>query len=120
MIIFFLGKLEGESTDFLSLVLMQHLVRESSAAELNPDFKSLTSSTTSTGAAETGAAADARLQQQRRPTSSTGSEAGDEEVVKKMIFLVGQTFLLHANGFKLYSAFCASVSKVQKIINPGE
>ncbi|CAG5121636.1 unnamed protein product, partial [Candidula unifasciata] len=37
---------------------------------------------------------------------------------KKVLFSVGGSFLYYANHFKVYSSFCASHSRSQKILNP--
>lgn len=37
---------------------------------------------------------------------------------RNILFSIGNSFLLHADKFKLYSTFCASHSKAQKILHP--
>ncbi|XP_045027574.1 protein still life, isoforms C/SIF type 2 isoform X7 [Daphnia magna] len=39
---------------------------------------------------------------------------------KNVLFAIGSAFLHHANHFKLYSSFCASHSKAQKVLLPNE
>ncbi|CAM1297612.1 TIAM1 (predicted) [Pycnogonum litorale] len=39
---------------------------------------------------------------------------------KDLLFNLGQIFLRYADRFKLYSSFCASHSKAQKVLHPGE
>ncbi|XP_059351584.1 protein still life, isoform SIF type 1-like isoform X3 [Daphnia carinata] len=39
---------------------------------------------------------------------------------KNVLFAIGSAFLQHANHFKLYSSFCASHSKAQKVLLPNE
>ncbi|XP_039294133.1 protein still life, isoform SIF type 1 [Nilaparvata lugens] len=40
--------------------------------------------------------------------------------VKNVLFSVGSAFLYYVNHFKLYSSFCASHSKAQKVLHPNE
>ncbi|XP_008182231.1 protein still life, isoform SIF type 1 isoform X4 [Acyrthosiphon pisum] len=42
------------------------------------------------------------------------------EQFKNILFSIGSAFLYYVNHFKLYSSFCASHSKAQKILNPNE
>ncbi|GBN97476.1 Protein still life, isoform SIF type 1, partial [Araneus ventricosus] len=37
-----------------------------------------------------------------------------------VLFALGNSFLYYADQFKLYSSFCASHSKAQKVLHPGE
>ncbi|XP_037874770.2 protein still life, isoforms C/SIF type 2 isoform X10 [Bombyx mori] len=39
---------------------------------------------------------------------------------KNVLFAVGNAFLYYVNHFKLYSSFCASHSKAQKVLHPNE
>jgi len=39
---------------------------------------------------------------------------------KNILFSVGSAFLYYVNHFKLYSSFCASHSKAQKVLHPNE
>ncbi|XP_028174874.1 protein still life, isoform SIF type 1 isoform X3 [Ostrinia furnacalis] len=39
---------------------------------------------------------------------------------KNILFAVGNAFLYYVNHFKLYSSFCASHSKAQKVLHPNE
>ncbi|KAG8196075.1 hypothetical protein JTE90_007815 [Oedothorax gibbosus] len=39
---------------------------------------------------------------------------------KNVLFALGNSFLYYADQFKLYSSFCASHSKAQKVLHPGE
>ncbi|CAG0896123.1 unnamed protein product [Cyprideis torosa] len=39
---------------------------------------------------------------------------------RTLLFSLGNVFLLHVRNFKLYSSFCASHSKAQRILHPGE
>ncbi|VVC99512.1 unnamed protein product, partial [Leptidea sinapis] len=39
---------------------------------------------------------------------------------KNVLFAVGSAFLYYVNHFKLYSSFCASHSKAQKVLHPNE
>ncbi|KAJ4438056.1 hypothetical protein ANN_13995 [Periplaneta americana] len=39
---------------------------------------------------------------------------------KNVLFSVGSAFLYYVNHFKLYSSFCASHSKAQKVLHPNE
>ncbi|CAG0889931.1 unnamed protein product [Darwinula stevensoni] len=39
---------------------------------------------------------------------------------KNVLFALGNAFLFHSKNFKLYSSFCASHSKAQKILHPHE
>ncbi|XP_025834842.1 protein still life, isoforms C/SIF type 2-like isoform X4 [Agrilus planipennis] len=39
---------------------------------------------------------------------------------KNMLFSIGSAFLYYVNHFKLYSSFCASHSKAQKVLHPNE
>ena len=39
---------------------------------------------------------------------------------QNVLFAIGSAFLQHANHFKLYSSFCASHSKAQKVLLPSE
>merc|ERR1740128_226406 len=39
---------------------------------------------------------------------------------KNILFAIGNAFLFHTNHFKLYSSFCASHSKAQKVLLPSE
>ena len=49
---------------------------------------------------------------------------GDDEIIffcpQNILFAVGSAFLFHANNFKLYSSFCASHSKAQKVLLPSK
>ena len=38
---------------------------------------------------------------------------------QRVLFSLGGSFLYYANHFKVYSSFCASHSRTQKILNPG-
>ena len=40
-------------------------------------------------------------------------------ILQRILFSLGGSFLHYANHFKLYSSFCASHSKAQKVLNPG-
>lgn len=37
-----------------------------------------------------------------------------------VLFSIGSAFLYYVNHFKLYSSFCASHSKAQKVLHPSE
>ncbi|XP_043212984.1 protein still life, isoforms C/SIF type 2-like isoform X3 [Amphibalanus amphitrite] len=39
---------------------------------------------------------------------------------KNVLFSIGNAFLYHTNSFKLYSSFCASHSRAQKVLHPSE
>uniref|UniRef100_A0A8W8JLZ7 T-lymphoma invasion and metastasis-inducing protein 2 n=1 Tax=Magallana gigas TaxID=29159 RepID=A0A8W8JLZ7_MAGGI len=39
--------------------------------------------------------------------------------LRRVLFSLGGSFLYYANHFKVYSSFCASHSRTQKILNPG-
>ena len=39
---------------------------------------------------------------------------------QRVLFSIGGSFLYYANHFKVYSSFCASHSRTQKILNPGK
>lgn len=39
---------------------------------------------------------------------------------KNVLFAIGSAFLYYVNHFKLYSSFCASHSKAQKVLHPNE
>ncbi|KAL5293086.1 TIAM1 family protein [Megaselia abdita] len=39
---------------------------------------------------------------------------------KNVLFAIGSAFLYYVNSFKLYSSFCASHSKAQKVLHPNE
>jgi len=39
---------------------------------------------------------------------------------KNILFSIGSSFLYYVNHFKLYSSFCASHSKAQKVLHPNE
>lgn len=39
---------------------------------------------------------------------------------QNVLFAVGNAFLYYVNHFKLYSSFCASHSKAQKVLHPSE
>jgi T-lymphoma invasion and metastasis-inducing protein 1 len=39
---------------------------------------------------------------------------------QNVLFAIGSAFLHHANHFKLYSSFCASHSKAQKVLLPSK
>ncbi|CAH1168966.1 unnamed protein product [Phyllotreta striolata] len=39
---------------------------------------------------------------------------------KNVLFAIGSSFLYYVNHFKLYSSFCASHSKAQKVLHPNE
>ncbi len=41
-------------------------------------------------------------------------------LLQRILFSLGGSFLHYANHFKLYSSFCASHSKAQKVLNPGK
>lgn len=40
--------------------------------------------------------------------------------LQNVLFAIGSAFLQHANHFKLYSSFCASHSKAQKVLLPSK
>lgn len=40
--------------------------------------------------------------------------------LQNVLFAIGSAFLQHANNFKLYSSFCASHSKAQKVLLPSK
>ncbi|KAL8579618.1 hypothetical protein ACOMHN_025571 [Nucella lapillus] len=42
----------------------------------------------------------------------------DTKLFKRVLFSIGGSFLYYANHFKVYSSFCASHSRTQKILNP--
>ncbi|PVD27952.1 hypothetical protein C0Q70_10528 [Pomacea canaliculata] len=42
----------------------------------------------------------------------------DIKLFKRVLFSIGGSFLYYANHFKVYSSFCASHSRAQKILNP--
>lgn len=39
---------------------------------------------------------------------------------QNVLFSIGSAFLYYVNHFKLYSSFCASHSKAQKVLNPSK
>lgn len=39
---------------------------------------------------------------------------------QNVLFAIGSAFLYYVNHFKLYSSFCASHSKAQKVLHPSE
>lgn len=39
---------------------------------------------------------------------------------QNVLFSIGSAFLYYVNHFKLYSSFCASHSKAQKVLHPSE
>lgn len=41
-------------------------------------------------------------------------------MLQNILFSIGSAFLYYVNHFKLYSSFCASHSKAQKILNPSK
>lgn len=41
-------------------------------------------------------------------------------ILQNVLFAIGDAFLNHANNFKLYSSFCASHSKAQKVLLPSK
>ncbi|CAH1798643.1 unnamed protein product [Owenia fusiformis] len=43
-----------------------------------------------------------------------------EDRLRRILFSLGGSFLYYANHFKLYSSFCASHSKAQKVLNPDD
>lgn len=40
--------------------------------------------------------------------------------LQKVLFSIAGSFIYYANHFKLYSSFCASHSRAQKVLSPGE
>lgn len=40
--------------------------------------------------------------------------------LQNVLFSIGSAFLYYVNHFKLYSSFCASHSKAQKVLHPSE
>ncbi|XP_064601963.1 protein still life, isoform SIF type 1-like isoform X2 [Liolophura sinensis] len=46
------------------------------------------------------------------------SSTEDSRVFRRILFSLGGSFLYYANHFKVYSSFCASHSRSQKILNP--
>lgn len=40
--------------------------------------------------------------------------------LQNVLFAIGDAFLNHASNFKLYSSFCASHSKAQKVLLPSK
>lgn len=41
-------------------------------------------------------------------------------ILQNILFSIGSAFLYYVNHFKLYSSFCASHSKAQKILHPSK
>lgn len=41
-------------------------------------------------------------------------------IFQNVLFSIGSAFLYYVNHFKLYSSFCASHSKAQKVLHPSE
>ena len=40
--------------------------------------------------------------------------------LQNILFSIGSAFLYYVNHFKLYSSFCASHSKAQKVLHPSK
>ena len=40
--------------------------------------------------------------------------------LQNILFSIGSSFLYYVNHFKLYSSFCASHSKAQKVLHPSK
>lgn len=43
-----------------------------------------------------------------------------KNMLQNVLFSIGSAFLYYVNHFKLYSSFCASHSKAQKVLHPSE
>lgn len=48
------------------------------------------------------------------------SLATNTPATQNVLFSIGSAFLYYVNHFKLYSSFCASHSKAQKVLHPSK
>lgn len=54
------------------------------------------------------------------PTTVSDCDRFFSSPCQNVLFAIGSAFLQHANHFKLYSSFCASHSKAQKVLLPSK